>query len=76
LKKITAKIRPNGRIIIEFTGFVGEECMEERQRFARTLMEFGLMLDTEKIERKSARQIAKEISRGEQRKTKPTSWRT
>jgi acetate kinase len=76
LKKITARVGPNGRIVLEFTGFIGEECMEERQRFAKTLVEFGLMLDTEKLERKNARQIALETSMDEQGRTSRTSMRT
>lgn len=75
MKKITARIGPSGRIVLEFTGFVGDECMEERQRLARTLVEFGLMLDTEKLERKDARQIALETNVDRHGTTNRTSLR-
>jgi hypothetical protein len=68
MRKIKAEIDPNGKLSVEFIGFMGEECTEERERLRKIMVDFGVMLEPEKITKKSARQITLETNATEQKK--------
>lgn len=62
MKKLKVEVDPKGTVNLEFSGFKGEECTEERERLRRALLDLGVMLETEKIEKKSPEQLASEIT--------------
>ena len=68
MRKIKAEINPNGKLSLEFIGFIGEECTEERQRLRKVMVDFGVTLEPEKIAKKTAQQIAMETKMLGQRK--------
>ena len=70
MRKVKVEINPNGRVSLEFIGFVGEECKEERERLRRIMLEFGVMLESEKITKKTAQQTAIESDVTEKEKMK------
>lgn len=76
MRKIKAEINPNGKLALEFIGFVGEECREERERLRKIMVDFGVMLEPEEITKKSAQQITLETSVTEQkiRKLHDARW--
>jgi len=66
MKKVKAKISRNGEVSIEFIGFRGEECTDERERLRKILLDFGIVLEPKRIEKKTAKQIASEIASSEE----------
>jgi len=66
MRSIVAKIDKNGKVHIEFIGFVGEECSDEREQLRKVMLDFGVMLETEKITKKTIQQISKEIAGSEE----------
>lgn len=61
MRKVKAEIDKSGKVRIEFIGFVGEECVEERERLRKIMLDFGVMLETEEIVKKPAQQISREV---------------
>ena len=57
MRKIKAEINPNGKLSLEFIGFVGEECTEEQQRLRKIMLDFGVTLEPEKITKKTVQQL-------------------
>jgi hypothetical protein len=66
MKKVKAEIGKNGKVSIEFIGFKGEECTDERERLRKVMLDFGVMLEPKKIEKKTAQQIAREVAFGKE----------
>jgi hypothetical protein len=66
MKKVEAVVSRDGEVSIEFIGFKGEECTDERERLRKVMLDFGIMLDPKKIEKKTAQQIAREVAFGEE----------
>lgn len=67
MRGIMAKIDRNGKVSIEFIGFVGGECSEERERLQKIMVDFGVMLETERITKKTIQQISKEVAGSEEK---------
>lgn len=57
-----AEIGADGAVSIEFVGFEGELCAEERDRLRGALEALGILIEPERIKRKSPQQIASEVS--------------
>jgi len=74
MKKVKAEVSPNGKVSLEFVGFAGEGCTEERQRLRKILLDLGLVLELEKITKKTFQQIAIETNETEKEKVKRTHW--
>jgi len=55
------EIDEKGDVKIEFVGFPGNSCSEERERIREILLGLGVELDPEEIQRKSSEQIAREL---------------
>lgn len=68
MRKIKAEINTKGKLSLEFIGFVGEECREERERLRKIMVDFGVMLEPEKITKKSTQEITLETKVTEQKK--------
>ena len=66
MKKVKAEISRNGKVSIEFIGFRGEECADERERLRKIMLDFGIMLEPKRIEKKTAQQIAREVAFSEE----------
>jgi len=67
MRGIMAKIGRDGKVSIEFIGFVGEECSEERERLRKIMVDFGVMLEIERITKKRIQQISKELAGNEEK---------
>lgn len=67
MRGIIAEIGKNGKVKIEFIGFVGEECSDERERLRKIMLDFGVTLETERITKKTNEQISKEIAGSEEK---------
>jgi len=71
MRGIKAKINKNGKVYIEFIGFVGEECSDERERLRKIMLDFGVMLEKERITKKTIQQISKEVAGSEKKMGTP-----
>lgn len=67
MKEIRAEIDSNGNVGLDFIGFSGEDCTQERERLRRVLLSLGVALHPKRIDRKSAPQISHEIPQTERR---------
>ena len=74
MKKVIGEVSPAGEVSLEFVGFPGEECTEERQRLRKVLLDLGLELELEKITKKTFQQIAVETDVTEKEKAKVSHW--
>jgi hypothetical protein len=61
MRKIRAEISRGGEVSIEFIGFKGEECADERERLRKVMSDFGIMLEPIKIKKKTVQQMAREV---------------
>lgn len=66
MKKVVVEINEQGEIKIEFVGFVGSACSDERERIKKILLGWGIDLTPKEIRKKTPEQIASEVKRGEQ----------
>ncbi|MEM2941652.1 MAG: hypothetical protein QW304_08925 [Thermoproteota archaeon] len=73
MKAIRTEISKGGRVKIEFIGFPGNSCSQERERLREVLISLGLELDPGGIQRKSDMQIAEELSQPSQALNKAKS---
>lgn len=71
MRKIEAEIDLAGKLCLEFIGFAGEDCEEERERLRRVLVESGVALKLEQIKRKSSSQILEEKRENSEGRIKP-----
>lgn len=60
---------------MEFVGFAGEECEEERERLREILVGLGVMLRPEQIKKKPTTQILEEIEASNENPLKPSQRR-
>lgn len=72
MKKIEAEIDLAGKLCLEFVGFAGEDCEEERERLRKVLVESGVALRLEQVKRKSSSQILEERRENSERRIKPS----
>jgi len=52
VKEVKIIIDKNGKITIDFNGFVGDDCFKEREKLQKLLRKYGLEIDIEHEERK------------------------
>lgn len=73
MRTIKVSIDTGGKTKVEFAGFTGDACSDERERLEKILTAFGVDLQVVEVERKPSGQIAAEISGvpGEQTRAKP-----
>jgi len=60
-RKIEVTIGQNGEVVVEFSGFPGEECFTEAERLQALLASLGLEVDVKDVVRKSAAEIEREL---------------
>ncbi len=51
-KKITVVIGKNGKMLVDYSGYSGDECFEEAKKLKAHLKALGLELEDEAAERK------------------------
>lgn len=66
MKRIKAQVDKEGKISLEFIGFPGRECVENRKRLQDILLYYGVELKPLEIKEKSISEISQEISKGEE----------
>jgi|FaiFalFF_MnMetaG_3_1042247.scaffolds.fasta_scaffold02470_4 hypothetical protein len=57
MREVKAKIDKDGKVSIEFTGFIGDECVEEREQLRKILLDLGVVIEAREIRKKSERQL-------------------
>ena len=70
MRRVKAEINRDGTVNLEFIGFVGAECSEERERLRDVLLGLGVVLEPQKITKKNNEQIALEIGAAKQQETR------
>ncbi|QUL98772.1 MAG: DUF2997 domain-containing protein [Candidatus Fermentithermobacillus carboniphilus] len=60
-RRIDVEIGRNGEIKVEYSGFEGETCFEEKEALEKALKEMGLWAIPITIVRKTSSQISDEI---------------
>lgn len=60
-KKIDVQINRDGTIKAEFSGFAGDDCIDQAEKLRTVLAGFGLLVEPTAAERKDPGQIAAEI---------------
>lgn len=65
MRRIEAEISLMGKLRLEFVGFAGEKCEEERERLRKILLDSGVALRPEQIRKKSTAQILEEMASNE-----------
>lgn len=66
-REIVFKVRRDGGIETDFTGFPGEECIGEAEKLQRALAGLGLKLELADFALKPPEMIAAELGRDEPR---------
>jgi len=61
MKQVKAEINKDGKIRIEFIGFRGNECVEERERLRKIMQDLGVILEVKEIRRKTEQEILSEL---------------
>ena len=51
-RRIVLRIRPDGKVVTDYQGFVGDECFAEAAKLKRRLAEKGIRYEEEKVETK------------------------
>ncbi|MDP2870982.1 MAG: hypothetical protein Q8P31_00335 [Bacillota bacterium] len=78
-KRIDVQINRDGTMKAEFSGFAGDDCIDQAERLREVLAGFGLLVEPAAVERKDPAQIAaetgveEEVRTGEARPVKGTS---
>lgn len=67
-REIVLKIRRDGGVETELSGFPGQDCIVEAEKLQRVLAELGLKLNLDDIALKLPETIALEVGAEEQRK--------
>lgn len=62
MRTIKVSIDTGGKTKVEFVGFIGDACSDERERLEKVLTAFGVDLQVVELKRKPSGQIAAEIS--------------
>jgi len=69
-KKIDVQVNRDGTFRAEFSGFAGDECIDQAERLQTVLAGFGLVVEPITVERKDPAQIALEIGDDEETEQK------
>lgn len=62
-RKIKTRIETDGKFEVDFIGFIGEECTDERERLRKILIDSGVETHPEKIIKKHLHQISSDAIR-------------
>jgi len=65
-KRVDVKVGRDGHLQAEFSGFAGDDCVDEAERLRQVLAGFGLLVEPLTIQRKDPAQIAVEIGEDEE----------
>lgn len=60
MKSVRVEIGREGRVSVDFVGYVSDECTQHRETLRKVLVSFGVDLEAERIVKKTAHQIALE----------------
>lgn len=60
-KRVEVQVNKDGTFRVEFSGFGGEECIDQADRLRTVLAGLGLMVDPVVVERKDPSVIALEL---------------
>jgi hypothetical protein len=64
-REIRFRIRKDGRVETEFSGFPGEDCLAEAKNLAEALSSLGLKMTVQEVIMKTPAQIEIEVSQAE-----------
>jgi len=59
-RKITVTVERDGSVEADFSGFTGDDCVEEADRLAEVLSRFGLKVNPAEARKKTAAEIEAE----------------
>ncbi len=65
-KRIEILVNMDGTFKAEFSGFAGDDCIEQAERLQAVLAGYGLLVDPVTVERKDPAEIAVETGQDEQ----------
>jgi hypothetical protein len=65
-KRVEVQVGRDGRLQAEFSGFAGDECIDQAERLRQVLAGFGLLTEPLTVERKDQAQIALEMEQDEE----------
>jgi hypothetical protein len=65
-KRIDVQVNKDGTFRAEFSGFAGDDCIDQADKLRHVLAGFGLMVDPLAVERKDPATIALEVGADEQ----------
>jgi len=65
-RKVDVRVDRDGHLKAEFSGFVGDECIDQAERLRAVLAGFGLLVEPLTVERKDPAQIALEVGEDEE----------
>jgi hypothetical protein len=60
-REVEVSIGKDGELRVEFSGFAGDECLDEAERLQAVLASLGLEIAVEALQKKSAAQIEREL---------------
>lgn len=60
-KRVDVQVHKDGTLRAEFSGFAGDDCLDQAERLRAVLAGFGLLIDPVMVERKDPGQIAAEL---------------
>jgi hypothetical protein len=61
MREVKAEIDKSGKVRIEFIGFRGDECAEERERIRKIMQDLGVTLEIKEVRKKTAQEILGEL---------------
>lgn len=69
-KRVDVQVQKDGTFRAEFSGFAGDDCIDQAEKLRSVLAGLGLLVDPIAIERKDPAQIAIETGEDEEDRTK------
>lgn len=69
-KRIDVQVNRDGTMKAEFSGFAGDDCIDQAERLRAVLAGFGVLVQPITVERKDPAQIAAESGIAEEARTK------
>jgi len=64
-KRVAVQVNKDGTIRAEFSGFAGDDCVDQAERLRAVLAGLGLLIDPIAVQRKDPGQIALETAEDE-----------
>jgi len=61
VRKVTVKVGRDGSVEADFSGFAGDDCLEEADRLAQALARYGLRVNPVEARKKTAAEIEAEL---------------